>query len=166
MAFLLRGPDARAERNARANRTRTERRRADPLYAEHLRAGDRERQRRRRASIEGGSRLPPVPAVRLPAISAEEAAGRLAEHLRTADTRQAAQLRRRPDLARRYVEAFLLYRRLALGGDRPTREALAAAFRDEFDVMLTLSQIQNLRDRIEGFARLGGPWHVPDAPEG
>jgi hypothetical protein len=95
----------------------------------------------------------------LPPITAEEAARRLAEHLRTADSRQAAQLRGQPELVRRYVQGFAIYRRLSADGTRPTRGAIAAAFHQELGVTLTLSQVQNLRDRIEGFAQVGGPWH-------
>ncbi|MBP2311183.1 hypothetical protein [Azospirillum soli] len=168
LAFLLGDPDARArqdERNARANRARTERRRADPSYAERLRADDRERQRRRRAKAAIGRPEPePAPAVPLPDLSAEEAAQRLEEHLRTAGTPQAAQLRNRPDALRRCVEGFVVYRTLAANGERPTRGAIAAAFRARFGVALTPSQIQKLRDHIEGFAHPGGPWHVNRGP--
>lgn len=162
LAFLLGDPvaqDRRAERNTRANRARTERRHEDSAYAERLRAADRERQRRRRAKAAIGRPEPePVPPVPLPAISPQEAADRLAAHIRDAGTPQAAQLRARPDLLRRYVEGFIIYRRLAALGERPTRGAIAAAFRSGAGVALTPSQVQKLRDRIEGFARPGGPW--------
>ncbi|WP_247887183.1 hypothetical protein [Azospirillum sp. SYSU D00513] len=170
MAFLLRGPETdpaelRSRRQARANQARNERRRADPLYADHLRDGERQRQRRRRAAAGlAQANNPPAPAVRLPAITPDEAARRLAAFLRGTETRQTVQLRGRPDLVHRYVEGFTVYRRLAAGGTRPTRGAIAAAFNEEYGVALTPSQVQNLRDQIEGFAQPGGPWHVaPDA---
>lgn len=164
LAFLLGDPDARAkrdERNARANQARTERRRSDPSYAERLRTDDRERQRRRRAKAAIGRPEPePAPPVPLPDLSPEDAARRLEDHLRTAGTPQAVQLRRNPETLRRCVEGFFVYRTLAANGERPTRGAIAAAFRARFGVALTPSQIQKLRDHIEGFARPGGPWHL------
>ncbi len=164
LAFLLGDPAERArreERNARASRARTARRHSDPSYAERLRADERQRQRRRRAKAAIGRPEPaPAPPVPLPAIAPEEAARRLDEHLRAAGTPQAAQLRRRPALVGRYVEAFIIYRALAAQGERPTRGAIAAAFRARLGVALTPSQVQKLRDRVEGFARPGGPWHA------
>ena len=164
LAFLLGDPEAQArrdERNARANRMRTERRHADPSYAERLRADERERQRRRRAKAAIGRPEPePAPPVPLPDLSADEAAQRLEDHLSTAGTPQAAQLRNRPDALRRCAEGFAVYRTLAASGERPTRGAIAAAFRARFGVALTPSQVQKLRDHVEGFARPGGPWHV------
>ncbi|PWC35267.1 hypothetical protein [Azospirillum sp. TSO22-1] len=169
IAFLLGGaPEEgererllRAERNARANARRTARRATDAEYAERLRAGDRDRQRRRRAGATAGA-MPgpseqPVP---LPAISLDEAARRLAEHLRESDTAQARQLRARPDLVRRYVAGFAAYRLLSVAGARPTRGALAEALRDRFGLELTPPQVQKLRDHVESFARPGGPWHA------
>lgn len=169
LAFLLSHPEAteaeaaersrarRQERNRRAGEARTQRRRADPGYAEALRAGDRERQRRRRGVP---SQAPAEPAVPLPPIGAREAARRLADYIQAGRSPQAAQLRRKPDLVQRYVDGFVLYRALARQGARPTRGALAAAFRAAFGVALTPSQVQKLRDHIEGFAGSGGPWHA------
>jgi len=151
----------RAERNTRSNARRTDRRHADPAYAEHLRMLDRERQRRRRARMAPAGPAAPEPAVALPAIAPHEAAERLAAHIRDAATPQARQLRARPELVRRYVAGFILYRLLSADGARPTRGALAAAFHDRFGLELTLSQVQNIRDRIEGFAQPGGPWCAP-----
>lgn len=164
LAFLLGDPMTqaqRAERNARANRTRTERRHADPSYAERLRVNDRERQRRRRAKAAIGrpepDHAPPAP---LPALSPEEALHRLTDHLDSIRTRQTVQLRRKADALERYVQGFQVYRALAdTSGERPTRGAIAAALKSRFGLALTPSQIQNLRDRIEEFARPGGPWH-------
>ncbi len=164
LAFLLGDPMAqaqRAERNARANRARTERRRTDPSYAEHLRVNDRERQRRRRAKAAIGRPEPEhAPPAALPALSPEEALRRLTAHLDSARTPQSAQLRRKAESLERYVQGFQVYRALAAAmGERPTRGAIATAFKVRFGLALTPSQIQNLRDRIEEFARPGGPWH-------
>ncbi|WP_353857745.1 hypothetical protein [Azospirillum formosense] len=164
LAFLLSDPQSHAdreERNARANRARTERRRSDPAYAERLRNEDRLRQRRHRAKAAIGRPEPePEPPVPLPALSAADALHRLEAHLEAAATPQAAQLRRRPDALRRYAAAFELYRSLSAQGERPTRGALAAAFAARLGLALTPSQIQKLRDQVEGFARPGGPWHA------
>ncbi|HYH22131.1 MAG TPA: hypothetical protein VD995_26280 [Azospirillum sp.] len=151
-----RGRQRRAERNQRAGEARTQRRRTDPGYADALRAGDRERQRRRRGAPVAARSEPPVP---LPPIGAREAARRLADFIQ-AGSPQAAQLRRKPDLVQRYVDGFVLYRMLSRQGARPTRGDLATAFRTAFGVALTPSQVQKLRDHIEGFARPGGPWHA------
>ncbi|MFC5355211.1 hypothetical protein [Azospirillum himalayense] len=163
LSFLLSDPQSRAdreERNARANRARTERRRSDPAYAERLRNEDRLRQRRHRAKAAIGRPEPqPEPPVPLPALSAADALHRLEAHLESVTTPQAAQLRRRPDALRRYAAAFELYRSLSERGERPTRGALAAAFAARLGVALTPSQIQKLRDQVEGFARPGGPWY-------
>jgi hypothetical protein len=164
LAFLLGDPMAqaqRAERNARANRMRTERRHTDPSYAERLRVNDRERQRRRRAKAAIGRPEPDhAPPVSLPALSPEEALHRLKAHLESTRTPQAAQLRRKADALDRYVQGFQVYRALAATmGERPTRGAIAAALKTRFGLALTPSQTQNLRDRIEEFARPGGPWH-------
>ena len=170
IAFLLGGAPEdgtrerllRAERNARANARRTARRAADADYAERLRAGDRDRQRRRRAAGAAEPRGAPSSEapVPLPAIAPDEAARRLTEHLRESDTAQARQLRARPELVRRYVAGFAAYRLLSVAGARPTRGALAEALRDRFGLELTPSQVQKLRDHVEGFARPGGPWHA------
>ncbi|PWC33117.1 hypothetical protein [Azospirillum sp. TSO35-2] len=167
LAFLLRDPmeQARqAERAARANRTRTERRAADPTYADRLRAGDRDRQRRRRRREAIGKPEPPEPpGVPLPDLTEAEAARRLVDHLDRCGTAQAAQLRRRPDRIRAYVEAFVAYRTLATGGTRPTRGGLAALLRSRFGREVTASQVQKLRDHVEAFAAAGGPWAVAGA---
>ncbi|WP_448207639.1 hypothetical protein [Azospirillum sp. sgz302134] len=164
LAFLLGDPAGRArrdERNAKSNRARTERRRSDPSYAESLRAADRERQRRRRARASIGRPEPaPAPPAALPALSAEDALLRLTAFLDRETGPQAAQLRHKPDALRRSVQAFLVYRALSAGGDRPTRGSIAAAFQARFGVSLTPSQVQKLRDRVESFAQPGGPWHT------
>lgn len=154
----------RTERNARSNALRTARRHADAAYAEHLRAGERDRQRRKRAGDgAGGPGAPPDPPpalpVPLPAITPHEAARRLAGHIRGADTPQTRQLRGRPDLVQRYVQGFTVYRLLSVTGTRPTRGALAEALRTRFGLELTPPQVQKLRDQVEGFAAPGGPWH-------
>ncbi|MCW2237574.1 hypothetical protein [Azospirillum canadense] len=163
LAFLLGDPAAqtrRAERNARANRARTERRHADPSYAERLRTDERERQRRRRAKAAiGQPEREPSPPAPLPALAPEDALARLTAFLEQAGTPQAMQLRGRAEALDRYVEGFVVYRALAATGERPTRGALAAALKAQYGRSLTPSQIQNLRDRIEGFAKPGGPWH-------
>lgn len=170
LAFLLRDPAARAreaERAARSNRNRTERRAADPAYAERLRAGDRERQRRRRLRESIGHPEPPgSPAVPLPDLTEVEAARRLTLHLEQGADAQAVQLRRRPERVRLYAEAFVVYRTLSAGGDRPTRGALAALLKSRFGRSVTPSQVQKLRDHVEAFAAPGGPWAVgtADAP--
>jgi len=152
-----RGRQRRAERNRRSGEARARRRRTDPGYAEALRAGERERQRRRRGAPAAAPAEPPVP---LPPIGAREAARRLADFIQAGRSPQAAQLRRKPEMVQRYVDGFVLYRQLSRDGARPTRGVLAAAFRTAFGVALTPSQVQKLRDHIEGFARPGGPWHV------
>lgn len=171
LAFLLRDPMLRAreaERAARSNRSRTERRAADPAYAERLRAGERERQRRRRQRDSIGRPEPPEePAVALPDLTEMQAAQRLADHLDRSASAQAAQLRGRPDRVRLYAEAFVAYRTLAADGVRPTRGALAALLKSRFGRSLTPSQLQKLRDHVEGFAAAGGPWAVqPTSPPG
>ncbi|WP_247870687.1 hypothetical protein [Azospirillum sp. TSO5] len=167
LAFLLRDPmlQAReAERAARSNRSRTERRAADPAYAERLRAGDRERQRRRRRRDSIGRPEPPEqPAAALPDLTQAQAAERLAEHLNRSASAQAAQLCARPDRIRLYAEAFVAYRTLSADGVRPTRGALAALLKSRFGRSVTPSQVQKLRDHVEGFAAAGGPWAVPPA---
>ncbi|PWC85758.1 hypothetical protein TSH100_14335 [Azospirillum sp. TSH100] len=171
LTFLLRDPLLRAqeaERAVRSNRSRTERRAADPAYAERLRAGDRERQRRRRLrdSI-GRPEAPETPAVPLPDLTQAQAAARLSDHLDHASSAQAAQLRRRPDRVRLYAEAFVAYRTLSAGGGRPTRGALAALLKSRFGRSVTPSQVQKLRDHVEAFAATGGPWAVaPPHPSG
>ncbi|MBP2226838.1 hypothetical protein J2847_000105 [Azospirillum agricola] len=163
LAFLLRDPAERArqaERAERANLARTERRRSDPAYAERLRLADRERQRRRRARAAIGRAEPPdAPAAALPDLTVDEAAQRLADHLVRTASPQAVQLRRRPERIRAYAEAFAVYRTLAEDGARPTRGAMAAMLRSRFGRTLTPPQVQKLRDHVEGFAALGGPWH-------
>lgn len=177
VAFLLGGgvdeapaPDdmtpaeKRAARFARANAARTARRAADPAFAEHLRSGERERQARHRAAARTTHpAAPPLPspAVPLPPIPVREAARRLVDHLRADASRQAQQLRGRTDLVQRYLDGFVVYQHLSAGGRRPTRGALAEGMRHLAGVELTPSQVQKLRDHIEGFARPGGPWH-PD----
>ena len=167
LAFLLRDPmlQAReAERAARSNRSRTERRAADPAYAERLRAGDRERQRRRRLRDSIGHPEPPEqPAAALPDQTPAHAAERLADHQSRSATAQAAHLRARPDRIRLYAEAFIVYRTLSADGIRPTRGALAALLKSRFGRSVTPSQVQKLRDHVEGFAAAGGPWAVPPA---
>ncbi|AWU93395.1 hypothetical protein [Azospirillum ramasamyi] len=162
LAFLLRDPAARereAERAARSNRNRTERRGADPAYAERLRAGDRERQRRRRLRESIGRPEPPLsPAVPLPDLSEDEAVRLLTCHLERSTDAQAIQLRRRPERIRLYAEAFAVYRTLSAGGERPTRGALAALLKSRFGRSVTPSQVQKLRDHVEAFAAPGGPW--------
>ncbi|CAO3406372.1 hypothetical protein [Azospirillum largimobile] len=162
LAFLLRDPAARAreaERAARSNRNRTERRAADPAYAERLRAGDRERQRRRRLRESIGRPEPPeTPAAPLPDLTEAEAARRLTAHLEESPGAQAAQLRSRPERIRLYAEAFIVYRTLSAGGGRPTRGALAALLKSRFGRSVTPSQVQKLRDHVEAFAAPGGPW--------
>lgn len=162
LAFLLRDPmlQAReAERAARSNRSRTERRAADPAYAERLRAGDRERQRRRRLRDSIGRPEPPEqPAVALPDLTQAQAAERLTDHLHRSASAQAAQLRARPDRIRLYAEAFVAYRTLSADGVRPTRGTLAALLKSRFGRSVTPSQVQKLRDHVEGFAAAGGPW--------
>ena len=162
LAFLLRDPAARArdaERAARSNRSRTERRAADPAYAERLRAGDRERQRRRRLRESIGRPEPPdSPAVPLPDLTEAEAARRLTLHLERSTDAQAVQLRRRPDRVGIYAETFVAYRTLSAAGDRPTRGALAALLKSRFGRSVTPSQVQKLRDHVEAFAAPGGPW--------
>ncbi len=164
VAFLLRDPAEqarKADRAARANRARTERRNADPAYAERLRLADRERQRRRRARAAiGVTGAPASPATALPDLATEDAARRLADHVAGQSSPQAVQLRQRPDRILAYAEAFTVYRTLAAGGERPTRGAMAAMLRSRFGKSLTPSQIQKLRDHIEGFAAPGGPWHA------
>lgn len=174
IAFLLGGApevaDAsragilRAERNIRSNARRTVRRRADPAYAEHLRTQERERQRRRRAearpALPAAQSEPPVPPVPLPPLTAQQAAERLAAHIAAGDTPQVRQLRRRPDLVQRYAAGFSVYRALSAAGVRPTRGAMAEAMRSRHGLDLTPSQMQKLRDQIEGFAAPGGPWHA------
>ncbi|WP_448191395.1 hypothetical protein [Azospirillum sp. sgz301742] len=167
IAFLLgRAPEPsedqrerwlRTERNARSNAQRTARRHADAAYADHLRTGERDRQRRRRA---GAPAAPPEPAAALPEITPREAARRLAAHLRDTDTPQTRQLRGRPDLVQRYVAGFTIYRLLSASGARPTRGALAEALRGHFGLTLTPPQVQKLRDQVEGFVQPGGPWHT------
>ncbi|ALG71165.1 hypothetical protein VY88_02835 [Azospirillum thiophilum] len=168
LAFLLRDPAERArdaERAARSNRNRTERRASDPDYAERLRAGDRERQRRRRMRDAIGRPEPQeVPAVPLPDLSEAQAAERLATHLDRSASAQAAQLRRQPDRIRLYAEAFVAYRTLSSAGARPTRGALATLLKSRFGRSLTPSQIQKLRDHVEGFAMPGGPWEAAAPP--
>ncbi|MCW2246919.1 hypothetical protein M2352_002510 [Azospirillum fermentarium] len=172
VAFLLGGgleeglspQEKRAARFARANAVRTARRAADPDFAERLRAGERERQARHRAAQRAGHPAappPPAAAAVLPPIPVREAARRLAEHLRADPSRQAQQLRGRADLVQRYLDGFVVYQHLSAGGRRPTRGALAEGMRHLAGVELTPSQVQKLRDHIEGFARPGGPWH-PD----
>jgi len=162
LAFLLRDPMLRAreaERAARSNRSRTERRAADPAYAEQLRAGDRERQRRRRRRDSIGRPEPPeTPAVDLPDLTEAQAAALLTDHLERSPSAQAAQLRGRPDRLRIYAEAFVAYRILSADGVRPTRGALAALFKSRFSRIVTPSQVQKLRDHVEDFAAAGGPW--------
>ena len=162
LAFLLRDPAARAreaERAARSNRNRTERRAADPAYAERLRAGDRERQRRRRLRESIGRPEPPgSPAVPLPDLTEAEAARCLTYHLEQRTDAQAVQLRGRPERIRLYAEALVVYRTLSAGGDRPTRGALAALLKSRFGRSVTPSQVQKLRDHVEAFAAPGGPW--------
>ncbi|WP_029011205.1 hypothetical protein [Azospirillum halopraeferens] len=145
-------------RNARANTRRTDRRRSDPAFAEALRTADRARQRRKRAAAERSPR-PPAPAAPLPALTPLEAARRLERHLESVRDARTAQLRSKPDLVQRCVDGFTVYRHLSADGTRPTRGAMAAAFRDLFGVTLTPSQVQNVRDRVEDLARPGGPWH-------
>lgn len=162
LSFLLRDlaeQERRADRNERANRNRTERRRSDPDYAARLRAGDRERQRRRRAkeAIGRPDAAEPPPAA-LPDLSSDEALRRLVAHLQGAATASAAQLRSRPERLRQLAQGFVAYRVLAAGGSRPTRGALAAVMRSRFGVALTPPQIQKLRDQIERLAAPGGPW--------
>jgi hypothetical protein len=165
LAFLLRDPMLRAreaERAARSNRSRTERRAADPAYAERLRAGDRERQRRRRLRDSIGRPEPPEQlAAALPDLTQAQAAERLADHLNRSASAQAAQLRARPDRIRLYAEAFVAYRTLSADGVRPTRGALAALLKSRFGRSVTPSQVQKLRDHVEGFAAAGGPWATP-----
>ena len=165
LAFLLRDPMLRAreaERAARSNRSRTERRAADPAYAERLRAGDRERQRRRRRRDSIGRPEPPEqPAVALPDLTQTQAAERLTDHLNRSASAQAVQLRARPDRIHLYAEAFVAYRTLSADGVRPTRGALAALLKSRFGRSITPSQVQKLRDHVEGFATAGGPWAVP-----
>ncbi|WP_395458276.1 hypothetical protein ACHMW5_30380 [Azospirillum melinis] len=162
LAFLLRDPMLRAreaERAAKSNRSRTERRAADPAYAERLRAGDRERQRRRRLRDSIGRSEPPEPvAADLPDLTVAQAEARLTDHLDGSLSAQAAQLRGRPDRIRLYAEAFVAYRILSAGGVRPTRGALAALLKSRFGRTVTPSQVQKLRDHVEGFAMAGGPW--------
>lgn len=162
LAFLLRDPAARvreAERAARSNRNRTERRAVDPAFAERLRAGDRERQRRRRLRESIGRPEPPAsPAVPLPDLTEAEAARLLTLHLERSTDPQAVQLRRRPERVRHYAEAFVVYRTLSACGDRPTRGALAALLKSRFGRSVTPSQVQKLRDHVEAFAAPGGPW--------
>lgn len=164
VAFLLRDPAEqarKAERSAHANRARTERRHSDPAYAERLRLADRERQRRRRSRAAIGEAEPPEsPAIALPDLVLEDAARRLADHVAGSSSPQAVQLRRRPDRIHAYAEAFTVYRALATSGKRPTRGAMAAMLRSRFGKALTPSQIQKLRDHVEGFAAPGGPWHA------
>jgi len=164
LAFLLRDPMLRAreaERAARSNRSRTERRAADPAYAERLRAGDRERQRRRRLRDSIGRPEPLEPAaIDLPDLTEAQAAARLTDHLERNPSAQAAQLRGRPDRIRLYAEAFVAYRILSAGGVRPTRGALAALLKSRFGRIVTPSQVQKLRDHVEGFGASGGPWAV------
>lgn len=171
VAFLLGGgvveeglspQEKRAARFARANAARTARRAADPDFAERLRAGERERQARHRATRRAAypaAPPPPAPAAVLPPIPVREAARRLVEHLRADSSRQARQLRGRTDLVQRYLDGFVVYQHLSAGGHRPTRSALAEGMRHLSGVDLTPSQVQKLRDHIEGFARPGGPWH-------
>ncbi|WP_345773896.1 hypothetical protein [Azospirillum endophyticum] len=167
LAFLLRDPMLRereAERAARSNRSRTERRAADPAYAEHLRTGDRDRQRRRRLRESIGRPEPPEPpAIALPDLTEVEAAARLTAHLDGSASPQAAQLRSRPDRIRLYAEAFVAYRTLSNGGVRPTRGALAALLKSRFGRSVTPSQVQKLRDHVEGFASADGPWTLRSA---
>ncbi|AWK87970.1 hypothetical protein DEW08_11120 [Azospirillum thermophilum] len=163
LSFLLRDlaeRERRADRNERANRNRTERRRSDPDYAARLRAGDRERQRRRRAkdAIGRPDAAEPPPAA-LPDLSFDEALRRLEAYLQGAATASAAQLRSRPERLRQLARGFVAYRVLAAGGSRPTRGALAAVMRSRFALALTPPQIQKLRDQIERLAAPGGPWH-------
>ncbi|MBP2297918.1 hypothetical protein [Azospirillum picis] len=162
LAFLLRDPEQRAreeERAARSNRNRTERRASDPAYADRLRAGDRERQRRRRRrEAIGRPEQPEEEAVPLPDLTVDQAASRLADHLRRGGTAQAAQLRSRPDRIAAYAEAFAVYRMLSAAGVRPTRGALAALLKSHFGRIATPSQVQKLRDHVESFAMPGGPW--------
>ncbi|MGQ9367250.1 hypothetical protein [Azospirillum sp. ST 5-10] len=169
LAFLLGGGRRLSERaleslrrrNARANARRTERRRSDPAYAEALRTAERTRQRRKRAADRAGRpAAAPEPAVPLPAFTPLEAARRLERHLDAVRDARTAQLRGRPERVQRCVDGFTVYRHLAAAGVRPSRGAIAAAFRAMFGVSLTPSQVQNLRDRVEGFARPGGPWHL------
>jgi hypothetical protein len=150
----------RAERNARSNAHRTTRRHTDAAFAEHLRAGERQRQQRKRAGASATPAAPPEPPVTLPALTLREAAHRLTDHIRDTDTPQTRQLRGRPDLVQRYVAGFTVYRSLSATGARPTRGALAEALRRHFGLGLTPAQVQNLRDQVEGFARPGGPWHT------
>ncbi|WP_042704811.1 hypothetical protein [Azospirillum sp. B506] len=164
LTFLLRDPMLRAreaERAAQSNRNRTERRAADPAYAERLRAGDRERQRRRRfrESI-GRPEAPEPPPAALPDLTEAQAAARLAGHLDRDRSAQAAQLRGRPDRIRLYAEAFVTYRMLSADGVRPTCGALGALLKSRFGRGVTRSQVQKLRDHVEGFASSGGPWAV------
>ncbi|CAO3353977.1 hypothetical protein [Azospirillum palustre] len=162
LAFLLRDPMLRAreaERAAKSNRSRTERRAADPAYAERLRAGDRERQRRRRLRESIGRPEPPEPAAAdLPDLTVAQAEARLTDHLEGSPSAQASQLRGRPDRIRLYAEAFVAYRILSAGGVRPTRGALAALLKSRFGRTVTPSQVQKLRDHVEGFAMADGPW--------
>ncbi|MBY6261510.1 hypothetical protein EI613_06150 [Azospirillum sp. 412522] len=162
LTFLLRDPMLRAreaERAARSNRSRTERRATDPAYAERLRAGDRERQHRRRLREAIGRPEPPeAPAVALPDLTEAQAAARLSGYLDRSTSAQAAQLRGRPDRIRLYAEAFVAYRTLSISGVRPTRGALAALLKSRFGRSVTPSQVQKLRDHVEDFAATGGPW--------
>lgn len=155
----------RAERNVRSNAQRTARRHADAAYAEHLRAGDRDRQRRKRADAPAAPAALPEPPAPLPSLTPREAAQRLAAHIRDTDTPQTRQLRTRPELVQRYVAGFAVYRLLSASGVRPARGALADALRTRFGLELTPSQVQKLRDQVEGFAAPGGPWHAGQGPE-
>ncbi|BAI71709.1 hypothetical protein AZL_010710 [Azospirillum sp. B510] len=162
LAFLLRDPMLRAraaERAARSNRLRTERRASDPAYAEKLRAGDRERQqRRRRRNAIGRPEPAERPATTLPDLTLPQAARLLSEYLAGSTTAQAAQLRGRPDRVRLYAEAFVTYRTLSAGDVRPSCGALAALLKSRFGHTVTRSQAQKLRDHVEGFAITEGPW--------
>lgn len=165
LAFLQRHPAEqakRAERNSRGNARRTERRHGDPVYAERLRLADRERQRRRRAKAAIGRPEPePEAPVNLPPLSEEEAMHRLETHLAAGATPQGIQLRRRPDLLRRYVACFVAYRTIALStGRRPARGELSAVLSSRFGLQLTSAQIQKLRAHVEQFATGGGPWQA------
>ncbi|HYG85650.1 MAG TPA: hypothetical protein VD978_05290 [Azospirillum sp.] len=161
LAEAARAGTLRAERNIRSNARRTGRRHADPAYAEHLRTLERERQRRRRAKERAAQPASPTESpVPLPPLTPQEAAKRLAGYIRDTDTPQTRQLRRRPELVTRYVAGFVIYRLLSADGARPTRGAMADALRSRFGLDLTPSQVQKLRDQIEGFAGPNGPWQA------
>lgn len=166
VAFLLAPPDGeletsdaaerRGERNARGNRTRTERRRHDPAFAQRLRDADRERQRRRRARVAVADARPSTPTgwvPNLPDLSPDMALRRLEAHALGNSGARAT-----PDLLRRYVTAFLVYRALAADGGRPTLGAIAGLMEERHGVAITRAQAQRLRRHVEAFLAPGGPW--------